>query len=227
MPARARLFGRSTDFDTLWGVSTQLPVATINGAGWATAATDRAQRRVLVAAGEALATLRSLKVAGTAHLWTLPVERTAPEPTIIDTALDIRVELAGDLVLHVMPHRAGGTAAVFFDATPQRCWVIELDDLAAAATTLLTMTAERVGSAAWAAEHGVPATSARLVPTADGQWRLGLATDAGFVMSEPNGTLVDEGRPVALTSASTPSQDDLAQVATDLTWDAASLLVAA
>ncbi len=186
---------RRSDLDTLWGLGTTLPVATIDGAGWATASTDRARRRALAASGEALAALRALRITGQAHVRTLPVEPTAPEPLIVDADVEIQVELADGLVLHVQPHHSGGTAAVFLGATSQRCWVIEYDDLATAATTLLTMTAERLGNTAWAARHGVAATSVRMVPARGGQWQLGLLTAGSYVVAEPNGSVVKADRP--------------------------------
>lgn len=225
MPART-LF-RRIDLDALWGVSSTLPVATINGDGWPSAHTDRSQRRTLAAAGEALATLRALKIAGQAHVNALSVEANGPEPTIIDAVVDIRVDLVGDLVLHVMPHHAGGTAAAFFEGTPQRCWVIDLDDTSAAATTLLAMTAERVGNAAWAAEHGVKARAVRLLPTAGTQWQLGLQTDNGYVVSEPNGELVAQPAGRSARRGGAPTRAALARTAADLTRDAAALLAAA
>jgi hypothetical protein len=221
-----------TDLDTLWGLGTTLPVATFDGAGRPTAATERARRRALAASGEALTALRALRITGQAHVRTLRVEPTESESLVVDADVEIQVELADGLVLHVQPHRAGGTAAVFFSATSQRCWVIEYDDLPTAATTLLTMTAERLGDTAWAARHGVAATSVRMVPARDGQWQLGLQTDGSYVVAEPNGSVVRAigrraGAVVDLPSEQVPSRQTLAQTAADLTRDAASALMAA
>lgn len=217
MPALLR---RRIDLDALWGVATSLPVATIDGLTWASAGTDRARRRTLVAAGPALATLRALRLTGAVAVRELPVEPAAPAPAIIDAAIELVVELGGGQVLHVLPHRAGGSAAVFFAATPRRCWVIDLDDVADAATTLLTMTAEQVGDAAWAAGHGVPASSVRLVPTGRSQWQLGVVLADGYLVAEPNGALVRG------TADVLPPRELLARTATDLTRDAATLLAA-
>lgn len=217
MPALRR---RRIDLDALWGVATSLPVATIDGLTWASAATDRSRRRTLTAAGPALATLRALRLSGSVAVRELPVEPAAPAPSVIDAAVELVVELGGGQVLHVLPHRAGGSAAVFFAATPQRCWVIDLDDLPGAATTMLTMTAEQVGDATWASGHGVPASSVRLVPAGDSQWQLGVVLEDGFLVAEPNGALVRTTADVVLP------REVLARTATDLTRDAASLLAA-
>ncbi len=233
MLARTRLFGRQIDLDALTGAATTLPVLTINGSDRSTAATDRAQRRTLAAAGEALATLRELRIAGRAHVRALPAEPHAPEPSLIDAVIEIRVELTGGPELLVLPHRAGGTAAVCFSATSRRTWVIDLDDPASAATTMLALTTELVGDTAWAAEHGVAASSLQLVPGADTRWRLGLVTDGGYVLAEPNGAVVDargrdtHDRLVPLSSAQQPSGQALASAAAALTRDAAALLTAA
>ena len=223
---------RRPDLDTLWGLGTSLPIATIDGAGWTAAYTDRARRRALVASGEALAALRALRVTGQAHVRTLPVEPTAPEPLVVDADVEIQVELADGLVLHVQPHSGGGTAAVFFGTTSQRCWVIDYDDLPSAATTLLTMTAERLGDTAWAARHGVAARSVRMVPARGGQWQLGFLTDGSYVVAEPNGSVVRAtgrraGSVAELPGGQVPSRQTLAQTAADLTRDAASALMAA
>jgi len=233
MLARTRLFGRQIDLDALWGTASTLPVVTINGIDRAIAATDRAQRRTLASAAGTLASLRDLRVAGRAHVRVLPIELHASEPTIIDAEIEIRVVLTSGLELLVLPHRAGGTAAVCFATTSRRAWVIDLDDTASAATTMLAMTTELVGDSAWVAEHGVDARSARLVPGVDTQWQLGLVTDGGYVLSEPNGAVVDargrnaEGRLVRLASAEAPSEPALARTASALTRDAAALLTAA
>ncbi|WP_372594024.1 hypothetical protein [Actinotalea sp.] len=233
MLARTFSFGRRIDLDALCGTDTTLPVVTINGADRATAATSRDQRRTLSAAAGALATLRDLRVAGQAHVRVLPDEPYAPEPAIVDAVIEIRIVLASGLELTVLPHRAGGTAAVAFSAVTQRPWVIDLDDQASAATTMLALTTEVLGDAEWAADHGVHARSARLVPNVETQWRLGLVTDGGYVLSEPNGAVVvargrdAEGRLVPLTGPEAPSAPDLAQAAAALTRDAAALLMAA
>lgn len=226
MPVPALMI-RRRDLDTLWGLATTLPVDTIDGDSWAAAHTDRHRRRTLRAAGEALATLRALRVTGRAHLRTLPDE--APGSYDVDAEIEIAVELTGGLVLHVQPHAAGGTAAAFFRATPGRFWTLELDDLSSAATTLLTMTAERVGDTAWAASHGVVAQSVRMVLAGDSRWQLGLLTDGTYVVAEPDGSLVEASNRRAAGARSTvlPSAQTLAQTAADLTRDAASLLTAA
>ena len=233
MLTRTRLFGRQIDLDALCGTGTTLPVVTINGLAADTAANDRAQRRTLAAAASTLATLRGLRIAGEAHIRVLPYEQEAPEPTIVDAEIEIRVVLAGGHELLVLPHRAGGTAAVTFAAVSQRPWVIDLDDQASAATTMLALTTEVLGDAEWTVEHGVRALSARLVPNVETQWRLGLVTEGGYVLSEPNGEVVAargrnaEGRLVPLSAAEAPSGSDLAHAAAALTRDAAALLTAA
>lgn len=220
-------FTRRTDLDTLRGRETTLPVVSIDGDGSASAYTDRNGRRALAAAGEALAALRALRVAGQARVRTLPAE-LPPAPSIVDAVVEIQVALAGGLVLHVQPHAAGGNAAVFYQATPERCWVIDLDDLPSAATTLLTMTAERVGDTAWAERHGVAARSVRMVLAGDSRWRLGLLTDGAYVVADPDGSVLEAtGRGAGAPSAALPSSDTLAKAAADLTRDAASLLTAA
>lgn len=229
---RAFTLNRRLDLDTLWGQRTTLPVATIDGAGWATAGTDRARRNTLVAAGEALVALRTLRIAGRADVETLPVEPTGTESSIADADVEIQVELADGLFLHVQPESAGRTAMVFFRDTPWRCWAIELDDLPSAATTLLTMTAERVGDSAWAAQHGVTATSVCMVPADDGHLQLGILTDGAYVVAETNGSVVGmtgrrSGVVVKIPSSELPSAQTLAQTAADLTRDAALILTAA
>lgn len=229
---RAFTMNRRFDLDTLWGLHTTLPVATIDGAGWATAGTDRARRHTLAAAGEALVALRALRITGSADVVTLPVEPTATESSIADADVEIQVELADGLFLHVQPQTAGRTAMVFFRDSPRRCWAIELDDLPSAATTLLTMTAERVGDSAWAAQHGVAATSVCMVPADDGHWQLGILTDAGYVVAETNGSVVGttgrrSGVVVEVPRSELPSAQTLARTAADLTRDAALVLTAA
>ncbi len=119
---------RRTELDTLRGVGTTLTVVAIDGDDWATAHTDRRHRRTLAAAAETLVALRALRIAGQARIRTLPAE-LPPAPSIVDAVVEIQVALAGGLVLHVQPHAAGSSAAVFYQATPERCWVIDLDDL--------------------------------------------------------------------------------------------------
>lgn len=233
MLARTLFLGRQIDLDALWGTASTLPVLTIDGADRATAATDRAQRRTLVAAGGTLATLRDLRVAGQAHVRMLPVGPVAPEPAIVDAVIEIRIVLTSGLELLVLPHRSGGLAAVSVSTSAGRTWVIDLDHLASAATTMLALTAEHLGDSAWAAEQGLDARSARLVPDTDTRWRLGLTTGGGYVLSDPNGAVVAlrgrdaGGRSVPLSSAEAPSEPTLARVAAALTRDAAALLMAA
>ncbi|MCB2176768.1 MAG: hypothetical protein KQH57_13225 [Actinomycetales bacterium] len=218
---------RRTELDALRGAGTTLPVLTIDGDDWATAHTDRAHRRALAAAGETLTALRALRIAGHARIRTLPAERP-PAPSVVDAVVEIQVALAGGLVLHVQPHASGGSAAVFYQATPERCWVIDLDDLSSAATTLLTMTAERVGDSAWAARHGVAAQSVRMVLAGDSTWHLGLLTDGAYVVADPDGSVLEAtGRGAGTPSVVVPSSQTLARAAGDLTRDAASLLTAA
>ena len=218
---------RRTELDALRGVGTTLTVVAIDGDDWVTAHTDRGHRRTLAEAAETLAALRALRVTGQARIRTLPAE-LPPAPSIVDAVVEIQVALAGGLVLHVQPHAAGGSAAVFYQATPERCWVIDLDDLASAATTLLTMTAERVGDTAWAERHGVAARSVRMVLAGDSRWHLGLLTDGAYVLAEPDGSVVEAtGRGAGAPSVVVPSSQTLAKAAADLTRDAASLLTAA
>lgn len=225
MAART-LFGRRIDLDALWGVATTAPVTSIDGDVWASAAVDRGRRRTLVGAGAALRLLRVLRVRGTVQVHAVPAERHAPEPTLMDAAVELRVELEDGAVLHVLPHRAGGTAAVFFADTPSRCWVIDLDDVASAATTLLTVTAERLGDAAWAAAHDLDASAVHMVPARHTQWRLSVVTDGGVVTAEPNGTVVDDARRGPAGAVQVASTATLARAAADLTRDAAALLAA-
>jgi hypothetical protein len=217
---------RRTELDALRGAGTTLPVLTIDGDDWATAHTDRSHRRALAAAGETLTALRALRVAGQARIRTLPAE-VAPAPTVVDAVVEIQVALAGGLVLHVHPHADGGSAAVFYQATPDRCWVIDLDDLSSAATTLLTMTAERVGDTAWAARHGVAATSVRMVLAGDSRWQLGVLNDGAYVLAEPDGSVVEASSRRGAPSSVVPSTQTLARTAADLAHDAAALLTAA
>lgn len=226
MSARSSLFAPRIDLDALRGVGTSLPVVTVDGLDAVT--TDRAQRRTMLAAGEVLGALRSLSVSGQAHLRALGPLPADPAP-VIDTAVQVRVDLGDGDALLVFPHRAGGTAAVAFEETPHRCWVIDLDDLAAAATTLLTMTAERLGDAAWATRHGIPATAVRLVPGVDSQWQLAVVDGDRLVVAEPNGTLVRasvRGARLSPADVQVPSEEALARTAADLTREAAMLLAA-
>lgn len=218
-----RAFTRGTAVRELRGIGTPLPIATINGIDAAIAVESRGQRRTLAAAAESLAVLRELRIKGHVHVRDLPVEPAAPEPSIVDAAIEVRVELASGLTLVVMPHVAGAAAAVFFAVTPHRCWVIELDDLASTATTLLTMTAERIGDTAWAARHGLRAAAVRLLVSGDSRWQLEVAGEDGYVVAEPNGSVVRiTGRGVDVVGP-----QELARTAADLTRDAASLLLAA
>lgn len=218
---------RRTELDTLWGLATTLPVLSIDGDSWAAAYTDRNRRRTLAAAGEALAALRALRVTGQARVRTVRAE-VPSAPSVVDSVVEIQVALAGGLVLHVQPHAAGGSAAVFYQATPERCWVIDLDDLSAAATILLTMTAERVGDTAWAARHGVAARSVRMVLAGDSRWHLGVLTEGAYVVADPDGSVLEAtGQGTDAPSAVVPSSQALAKAAADLTRDAASLLTAA
>ena len=133
MPALSSLFAPRIDLDALRGVGTSLPVVTVNGLDAVTV--DRGQRRTLADSGAVLGVLRALAISGEAHVRAL-----APVPAdlapIVDTVIQVRVDLGDGEALLVFPHRAGGTAAVAFEATPHRCWVIDLDDPSSAATTL-------------------------------------------------------------------------------------------
>lgn len=222
----ARLLTRRSDLDSLWGRGTSLPVETIDGDTWTSASTARDRRRTLRGAAEVLRALRALRVSGTVHLTTVRDE-PAVEPSMIDAAVGLTVELSAGPVLHLFPHRAGGTAAVFFAATPRRCWVLDLDDLAGSATTLLTMTSEQLGDATWATAHGVSARAVRMVPGDAGTWRLGVITADGFLVAEPDGSVVRSTIGGGAAVAEHDAGRSLARTAGELTRESASLLAAA